>query len=149
MRRVLGWSTLGGEVLVVLFWALYFAGAISLGREPEAAAFEAAFPVADDALAAVLILASRELLRGSAAGPLVLSRDRFVEVAASRSWRPLELGEVIVDSGLHLCLHGTEATLDTGRVRNLFESVGGAVGGYVAALLEMDRLAAGIRLTPV
>src|SRR5437867_8132979 len=72
MRRVLGWSTLGGGLLVVLFWALYYAGAISLGREPEAAAFEAAFPVADAALAAVLLFAGRELLRGGAAGPLAL-----------------------------------------------------------------------------
>ncbi len=72
MRRVLSWSTFGGGVLLVAFWTLYFAGAISPGTEAEAQRFESAFPIADALLAIMLFIASRELRRGGSAGPLTL-----------------------------------------------------------------------------
>lgn len=71
--RILGWLTLAGGSLVLLFWALYFSRAIDLGQsDPLVHAFESAFPVADGLFAAALFAAAYHLLRGRRQGPFFL-----------------------------------------------------------------------------
>ena len=72
--RTAGRLCLAGGVAVVVFWTLYFAGAIDPGHgDPVARAFESAFPVADAVLAATLFAASSALLVGRPAGPFLLA----------------------------------------------------------------------------
>jgi len=71
--RPMGWATFAGGCFVVLFWTLYFSGAIDLGQQDEmVSAFESAFPVADFLFAVVLFAASVTLLRGRRHGPYYL-----------------------------------------------------------------------------
>ena len=72
-QRSLAWVALAGGMLVVLFWACYFSGAIPLADAGETIReFEAAFPIADGLLAATLLAASRALSRDQPAGPFLL-----------------------------------------------------------------------------
>jgi hypothetical protein len=72
-QRFAGWITLLGGLLIFLFWALYFSGAIALGQDdPKASEFEAAFPVADAILGITLIAAGLCLLRRRLPGPFLL-----------------------------------------------------------------------------
>jgi len=69
----MGWATFAGGCFVVLFWTLYFSGAIDLGQQNEmVSSFESAFPVADLLFAVVLFAASGTLLRGRRHGPYFL-----------------------------------------------------------------------------
>jgi hypothetical protein len=53
-----------GSGLLVLFWTLYFSGILAFGGgDPVTTAFEAAFPVADAVLAAILLTAGLGLSR--------------------------------------------------------------------------------------
>lgn len=71
--RALGWTTLSGGVLVLLFWAAYWSGVLDPGeRDRIAHAYESAFPLADGVLAAALFAASRALLAGKPRGPFWL-----------------------------------------------------------------------------
>ncbi len=79
-RRALGWVTLAGGALVLLFWALYFSNAVALGQDDRlTAGYESAFVLADALLAASLFAASHALLRGKPRGPF------FLVVAAAMS----------------------------------------------------------------
>lgn len=69
-ERQLGWATLGGGVLVILFWTTYFAAGAS--DDAVRAAFERAFVPADALLVAILFAASRALFRGRPDGPFLL-----------------------------------------------------------------------------
>lgn len=72
-RLVLGWMTLTGGVLVLLFWILYFSRAVDLGQDdPLVHAFESAFPLADAVFAAALFAAAYHLLKGQRPGPFFL-----------------------------------------------------------------------------
>lgn len=73
LRRRLGWATLVGGLLVVLFWTLYLSGVGEVrGEHPLLAAFESAFLVADTLLAILLFAAGLALLAGRPAGPFLL-----------------------------------------------------------------------------
>ncbi len=72
-RRALGWASLAGGVVVLLFWAAYWTGALDLDQNDRIArAYESAFPLADGVLAAALFAASRTLFARSARGPFWL-----------------------------------------------------------------------------
>jgi hypothetical protein len=72
-RRGIGWTAIVAGGLVALFWIAYFAtGAAPGDGDPRVAAYEAAFPLADAAFAAALLLAGWCLLRQHAAGPFLL-----------------------------------------------------------------------------
>jgi len=59
---------------IVLFWLLYFTGLLSFGQADAVRhSYEAAFPLADAMLAAVLLAAARSALRCSAATPFLLA----------------------------------------------------------------------------
>jgi hypothetical protein len=75
-RTALAWTTLVAGALVLVFWALYFSDAATLGQaDPLKATFEAAFPLADLVFAAALITTGVLFLRRheSAAFFLVVS----------------------------------------------------------------------------
>ena len=68
-RRVLGWVTLVGGILMLLFWTLYFTGGFDFGQgDTLLSAFESAFPVADGVLGLTLFAAGIGLLRREPAG---------------------------------------------------------------------------------
>jgi hypothetical protein len=61
----LAWITTTGGILIVLFWTLWFTGAVELGQDdPRRRSFEAAFPVADAVLAATLVTTGVLFARG-------------------------------------------------------------------------------------
>ena len=63
-----------GSGLLILFWTLYFTGLIAFGQaDPILAEFEAAFPIADAMLAAVLVTAGIGLWRGRRFGRFCLT----------------------------------------------------------------------------
>jgi hypothetical protein len=69
----LGYATLAGGILVVLFWVAYFTNSIDLGQHDViVGAFEGAFPVADAAFAAVLFASAWTLLKGKPGGAFLL-----------------------------------------------------------------------------
>ncbi|MGD8867886.1 MAG: hypothetical protein PVI01_09650 [Gemmatimonadales bacterium] len=99
--RILGWVTLAGGSLVLLFWVLYFSRAIDVGQaDPLVHAFEAAFPVADGLFAAALFAAAYHLLRCRRPGPF------FLVIAGSMS---LYLG--VLDTTFYI-RHGVLSPLD-------------------------------------
>lgn len=72
-RRLLGWTTLTGGALVLLFWVLYLSRAVDLGQDdPLVRNFESAFPLADAVFAAALFAAAYHLLKGQRPGPFFL-----------------------------------------------------------------------------
>lgn len=75
MERRMGWVTLVAAAVAVLYWIVYFADASALGVNDEITrAFESAFPIADAALAVLLIAASRCLFAGrQEAAPLLVA----------------------------------------------------------------------------
>jgi hypothetical protein len=71
--RAIGWVTLVGGTLVVLFWVLYFTTDVALGTaDPRVSAFESAFLLADAAFGAALFAAGYCLLKRKAPGPFLL-----------------------------------------------------------------------------
>lgn len=79
-RTVLAWTTLLAGAIVLLFWALYFTAAATLGQQdPLKANFEAAFPLADLAFAGALIATGVLFLRRHESAPF------FLIVAAAQS----------------------------------------------------------------
>ena len=72
-RTVLAGTTLVAGALVLLFWALYFTDAVTLGQQdPLKANFEAAFPLADLVFAGVLIATGVLFLRRHESATLFL-----------------------------------------------------------------------------
>jgi hypothetical protein len=68
-----GWISLAAGSLVVLFWILYFHGALGLGADdPVVTQYELAFPLPDAILAAALFGAGVRLLLNQSAGPFLL-----------------------------------------------------------------------------
>ena len=65
-------------------------------------------------------------------------RAAFETAAAEASWRPLRLGVVTAEPEIRLPYERSSVTVDTGKVRNLFASVGGDVMAYVHELSAMD-----------
>jgi hypothetical protein len=64
---------LAGGALMLLFWTLYFTGAMDLGQhDPVIAAFESAFVLADTALGIFLCAAGWTLLRQDPRGPYLM-----------------------------------------------------------------------------
>lgn len=73
IERCMAWVTLAGAVFVVLYWTVFFAGPARLaGDDQLARGFESAFPVADSALAVLLLVTSRHLFTQHRAGGLLL-----------------------------------------------------------------------------
>ncbi len=71
-------ATIAAGALVVLFWALYFAGAgagggAATGQDEVAASFESAFPAADLLFACTLFATGVLLLRGREEAPFLLT----------------------------------------------------------------------------
>jgi hypothetical protein len=105
-RAVLAWTTLVAGALVLLFWALYFTEAATLGQQdPLRANFEAAFPLADLVFTGALIATGVLFLKRHESAPF------FLVAAASMS---LYLG--VLDAtfyarhGLYLPLNSDSAT---------------------------------------
>ncbi len=75
-RRIeqrMAWVTLVAAAVVTLYWALYLGDpAMLVGEDPVVRAFESAFPVADGALAALLLVTSRYLFGHRRRGALLL-----------------------------------------------------------------------------
>lgn len=72
-RQLMGWLTLVGGTLVVLYWSLYFSGAVDLGQaDPVVRGFESAFPLADAIFSAVLFSCGFCLLTNRRSGPFLL-----------------------------------------------------------------------------
>jgi hypothetical protein len=68
-----GWISLAAGTIVVLFWTLYFNGAISIGADdPLVTQYELAFPIPDAFLALALFAAGFRLVTNRAAGPFLL-----------------------------------------------------------------------------
>jgi len=68
------WIAFVGSGLLILFWTLYFAGALAFGEtDPAMAEFEAAFPVADAILAVILFIAGIGLWKGRRFGRFSLT----------------------------------------------------------------------------
>jgi short-subunit dehydrogenase len=81
IERGMGWLTLAGGGLILLFWTVYFAGAMDLGQhDPVLAGFESAFPIADALFCILLIAAGVALLRRRPAGPYFLVAAGAVSV---------------------------------------------------------------------
>ncbi|MGA2381834.1 MAG: hypothetical protein ABSG61_00200 [Gemmatimonadales bacterium] len=124
-RTVLAWTTLVAGALVLLFWAVYFSDAATLGQQdPLKASFEAAFPLADLVFAGMLI----------ATGVLFLLRREsavfFLIAAASMS---LYLG--ILDVTFY-ATHGLYAPLTSDAITEIAINVlcvGGGLFGLKAA----------------
>ena len=73
-HRGVAWIAFIGSGLLVLFWVLYFSGALAFAdSEPIMAEFEAAFPVADAVLAAILLVAGFGLWQGRRFGRFCLT----------------------------------------------------------------------------
>ncbi len=69
----MGWLALVGGTLVVIYWSLYFTGAVDLGQaDPVVHGFESAFPIADAIFCAVLFSSGYALLASRRAGPFLL-----------------------------------------------------------------------------
>ncbi len=69
----MGWLALVGGTLVLLYWSLYFTGAVDLGQDdPVVRGFESAFPFADTIFAAVLFCSGYALLANRRSGPFLL-----------------------------------------------------------------------------
>lgn len=65
---------LAAAAAITLFWLLYFTGLVSFGQaDAVRQSYEAAFPVADAILAAVLLAAARAAFQCSAATPFLLA----------------------------------------------------------------------------
>jgi hypothetical protein len=63
-----------GSGLLILFWVLYFSGVLAFAdEEPVMSEFEAAFPVADAALAVILLVAGIGLWQGRRYGRFCLT----------------------------------------------------------------------------
>lgn len=119
--RILGWMTLAGGSLVLLFWTLYFSRAVDLGQaDPLVHAFESAFPVADGLFAAALFAAAYHLLRGRRPGPF------FLVIAGSMS---LYLG--VLDTTFYVG-HGVLSPLDLDGALGLTVNTLCIGGGIVA-----------------
>jgi len=123
-RRMAAYMALAGGALVLLFWALYFSGAIAPGGDdPSVKGFETAFPFADTILGVVLIAAAVGLLRGRAFGSFLLV------VGASMA---LYLGVLDVTFYAH---QGTYARLTISNAAELLINAacvsGGAAGLYI------------------
>jgi len=79
-RTILAWTTLAAGAIVLLFWAVYFTDAATLGQQdPLRANFEAAFPLADLAFAGALIATGVLFLRRHQSAPF------FLIIAAAQS----------------------------------------------------------------
>ena len=86
IERGMGWLTLAGGGLILLFWTVYFAGAMELGQhDPVISGFESAFPIADALFCALLIAAGITLLKRRPAGPYFLVAGGAGFAASSRS----------------------------------------------------------------
>lgn len=73
IERRMAWVTLTGAVIVAAYWSVYFIDpAIVAGDEPVVRAFESAFPVADIALALLLVVTSRHLFAHRDEGRVLL-----------------------------------------------------------------------------
>lgn len=70
--RLMGWVTLLGGALIVLYWVVFFTDAGMIGHDGLTTVYESAFPIADALLAALLFLASRALVSGHRTGPFLL-----------------------------------------------------------------------------
>ncbi len=69
----MGWLALVGGTLVVLFWSLYFMGAMDLDQDdPVVRGFESAFPYADAIFCLVLFASGYALLTDRRSGPFFL-----------------------------------------------------------------------------
>jgi hypothetical protein len=76
----LAWTTLVAGALVLLFWALYFTAAATLGQQDSLkAGFEAAFPLADLVFAGTLIATGVLFLKRHESAPF------FLIIAAAQS----------------------------------------------------------------
>lgn len=73
-HRGVAWIAFTGSGLLVLFWVLYFSGVLAFGEENTMMTeFEAAFPIADAALATILFNAGLGLWRGKRFGGFCLT----------------------------------------------------------------------------
>jgi hypothetical protein len=73
-HRGVAWVAFSGSGLLVLFWVLYFSGALAFGGDdPLMTEFEAAFPLADAMLAGILFTAGLGLWRGKRFGDFCLT----------------------------------------------------------------------------
>ncbi len=69
----MGWVTLAAGLVAMLYWVVFFTDASLLGVNDDVTrAFESAFPIADGALALLLLAASRCLFTGRCEGALLL-----------------------------------------------------------------------------
>lgn len=123
-RAVLAWTTLVAGALVLLFWALYFTEAATLGQQdPLTATFEAAFPLADLVFAGALIATGVLFLKRHESAPF------FLVIAAAQS---LYLG--ILDSTFY-ARHGLYLPLTADSLTEIAINalcVGGGVFGLKA-----------------
>jgi thiamine-monophosphate kinase len=62
----------------------------------------------------------------------------FLQAASVLGWSPLDLGVVICEPGVRIDELDGGAILDTARMRNLFQEVGGDVQAFIAGLLQLD-----------
>jgi hypothetical protein len=77
----MGWATLGGATLVLLFWTLYFASGLDLGQtDPVVSAFESAFPIADAIFCIALFAAGFCLLSERGPGAYFLAISGAISV---------------------------------------------------------------------
>jgi len=72
-RAKAGWVAVGGGTAVIVYWTMFFAGAIESGLPGSVAhEFELAFPGADALLAAAALTAGVALIRGTRSGSFFL-----------------------------------------------------------------------------
>ncbi len=73
-HRGIAWIAFTGSALLALFWGLYFSGLLEFGQtETVLAEYEAAFPIADAVLAAILFTAGIGLWNGRRFGRFCLN----------------------------------------------------------------------------
>jgi len=64
--------------------------------------------------------------------------DAFLKSASILNWEPFALGKVIKDKKVSMLQDDTWITLDTGKIRNLFNEVNGSMDKYIKGLFSFN-----------